>query len=429
MNGLFQNLRRRGLSSSEQLTVFWSDTGAAFLRWFVPLDGCPCCTGFARLPVEQCNAQNYCQSLGRLIPPLRSRALSVQWLLLGEPALILRQANQRGASLPGWIEACWQGIPEQLLPDAIEDGIDTLEKRLRGWPAFSRNGHGCFLVLERRACFFAFANGEIFRRISRHGDEEMAASLVLDEDWMRQTRMLFNGRTGLDIRKVLIPQHMQGKLPSSRFGLEYAACQPKDWPESGRAGHTLQFLAQPAPVRDFHRQRLHYAGLQQRIASREQTSLFRAASCILLGGWLLLLLGACRSGEPDAHVQSGLHQRWEAAALRWEQSNNAWSLKDEEKKIREAPFILTGSILQSVPDGIELHRIHLSDGDGIEKGVLAVTLEGTSKGGEKSPQFRNWIRDLQGREVLLSVENLRFNRRKDWIQFQISGPGNPGGSE
>ncbi|MEX0326546.1 MAG: hypothetical protein AB3N33_10725 [Puniceicoccaceae bacterium] len=338
--------------------------------------------------------------------------------------MILKQSGQSGPSLPEWIEACWKEIPEEQLPETLVDGIDCLEQRLRDWPAFSQNGHGCFLTLEQRACFFAYAEGTVFRRISRLEKGQEAIPLFFSEDWMQQTRMLFKSRTGLDLCKVLVPQADEGMLPSRRFGLVFSSCQPKDWPEHGKASRSLQFLARPVSGRSASREIRHHPILERRLRSREQTSVFRSASFLLLGGWLLLLFAACRSGEPDMQGQTVLHQRWEAAAVRWENSNKAWKLRDAENRTREAPFRVAGSIIQSVPEGILLDRLSISDGDEATPGHVAVALKGTFKGEEDSPVFRSWIRDLQERKVLSSVENLRFNRREDWIHFQLSGPGN-----
>ena len=167
--------------------------------------------------------------------------------------------------------------------------------------------------------------------------------------------------------------------------------------------------------------------ISRRLQNRHQVAVFRTASLILAGGWLLLLLGACQSESASSQEQLILNREWEAAARRWQAADKAWQQKRAREDSRNSPFRLVGTVLRTVPDGVGLDRLHVRPMEGEEGRPLAITLEGSCPGHEASPEFRDWVRSLQYRRMLATVDNLRFQRGEDGIEFHLSGRSHPGG--
>ena len=142
---------------------------------------------------------------------------------------------------------------------------------------------------------------------------------------------------------------------------------------------------------------------------------------------MLLLLGACRHDNLPPPADRDLQERWSGAVQRWQHAEKAWRANRHDKDVREAPFVLVGSVLQSVPPDIGLQRLHVSRTMEQDLESLSLVLEGSYEGAEASPEFREWVHSLQYLRILGRVENLRFERKDGSIHFHLTGQTGHGG--
>ena len=261
----------------------------------------------------------------------------------------------------------------------------------------------------------------MFRRISRLANSAAHQLPVLDSEWMQQTRMLFNNRTGLELKKVYVPQldTMDGTLEIEGIEVSHEY-RPHGWPEEIGEWSGLKFLHACALGDHPEEATLHHPIIERCRTVRHWKSAFRTATVLLFAGWALFLQGACRHDAPEGIMDTGQPQLSKEAIEFWEASDKKWRQLSRRREATARPFELIGMVVASAPPGIDLDRIHLSRPDGDAKN-LSLVMEGSCLSGEGPAEFRQWMGHLRETTPLGRVENLKFDRQSGTLRFHLVG--------
>jgi hypothetical protein len=415
------------------VTVCWMEQGISLARWDPRVGRQRVCRGAATLAAEACDPAGYRGALTALAGPLPLKRLTVRWIVPREafPACQYGEGGQPACDpvrLPQWIERCWYQLPSALLPAGVVSGLEAMQAELLDWPEFAVPGTGFHAVIGGRSVFIGHGNGRSFRRFSRGPAAAAAVADALPMEWLLQTRLLFKNRTGMELKRILVPEGRQYSFSAAGpapFEVIPGA-RPGAW--SPREGLDLEpallFLHASAVLDKAVRAAgLAFPELERRRRLRMWEGRLRLASCFLLCGWVLLLLGACRH-ETGPAVPPGARHAWDAEKHHLSLLGERWrSLRQHESR-QHAPFQLIGAIAGSQPAGVQLSRFHLERGSAANRGQLAVHLEGVFHGERPSGVFREWMEQLKVISPLEQVDNLHFRRDGGRILFSLEGTAN-----
>lgn len=428
----FKGIRRRPL-----VTVCWLDREVSFALW-VPGETGYCCCKVARRGERNCDAAGYDEAMKQLVPLRRLSSIRVRWIVLREAWPEVAQAALKSApvtlALPGWIRRCWEALGPEHLPGEVVSGTERLESVLRDQTGLLEAGSGYLMRIGGRYLLIGRgAEDGSFRRISRRDLVAEAGAGPLCCEWLLQSRTLFRNRTGLDLKRIhvaeetgihavrrpdfpiellsakpiLLPGCDESVFPASACRILHGACLAEG--KSPRASLELTSLAQ--------RQRWH------RWDRRLRTS-----TCILLGCWSLMLLGACRNEAVTPELPMPAVREWERYKHDLKERHERWQRVWTEQRAQARPFDLIDRVVRDRPEGVTVSRVRVGPGLARQDGEYSVRLEGTFSGEAGHPAFKEWLESLRGSNPLEQVHHLEFGREVDGIAFSLQGStGNPTG--
>lgn len=426
-----KDLKRLFGSREEQLvTVCWMDEEVTMVQWTEGGDGSWNFKDALLLEARGFTAHTYRDGLNRLTSGAGSESCRVRWIILKEsfPYPVEREKGKAASPvrLPGWIERSWYALNVEELPDQIICGMTALEQELVNWRGFEREGTGLCLVVGSRLLFIGHGNRTPFRRLSRRHLIRPESDDRILSDWLLQTRLLFRNRTGMELRRVYDPEGRASSSTVSRepsFEMIPGQC-PDAWTCSGKSvvgDGMIHLHLSSASFRKGGPGILRFPQVYRRLRYREWENRLRVAACILICVWGLLFLGACRSSGTSSQAGKGSYQEWEQAKKRLEKFQADWSSREGSDSRADLPFEWVGTLAQSVPEGIKVHRIHLTREGKSGGGHLKLALEGIYQGDHPSGVFRGWMDELHENKTFSRVENLRFHREEDAVVFSLQG--------
>lgn len=407
------------MRSPLKVTVCWQDTGVSFVLW--DMEGkVPAVLWAGELDPETCSAGGYRRVMKKFLDGAQRRNTRVIWVVFREcfPSAGTGGPGCRDFIPPEWMERCWKLLPQVELPDGVVAGAEAVATVLQGWQAFRKPGRGLYCEFSGRGYFFAYGEETCYRRVSRADSMLTGGSGDLDPDWLQQTRMLYRSRTGYDLREVFRLVGPGGFTCTNSIAgspIDSIPSLPEWMPreESRLATGLLMFHASGCQggARD-----LKLTLLDRRRARHRLDSVFRWGAISLLGGWLLLLQGACRQYEAIEQVDPQNRHSWEASKAEWMATDRKWRHGMESARYREAPYRLVGSIARTVPNGVELDRIRIRRAP---SGPMELQVQGSYTGELASPVFKAWMDGLKSGGPLAGIENLRFERDGNILLFRL----------
>ena len=299
------------------ITVLWSQEGISLAGWAPRMGNGLLLQGTGSLEAARCDVTGYREQLAHLRASLGRKAFSVQWICF-EEGLASMEGNGLPPGLsgfPDWMLACWRELEAKELPERLVSATACLEAELRKWPEFREPGTGVYFPAGSQSLFLAHAGECVFKRVSRRAEKVISDGHLPDPDWIQQTRMLYRNRTGAELQRILIPG--RDEAPGDMAGVEICAgILPPAWVVSAttRMQPGLLFLhASAARSGDSPDCCRRVEEFERKIRRQRREAGFRAAAWVLLGTWMLSLLGACR-GRPD---DADRRQPWEEASREW----------------------------------------------------------------------------------------------------------------
>jgi hypothetical protein len=419
--------RIRGVRRRPLVTVCWLDREVSFAVW--ELKGKKWhCRKVARRREENSDAAGYCEELRRLVSGLGGGRVRVCWLVLREAwpetPQSGRERKEVTLALPGWIRRCWEGLEPRDFPDEVVSGLGVLESALWGRPEKWEPGTGFLMRVGSRYVLIGRGEGgQTFRRVSRRDLVEQAASGGICREWLLQTRTLFRNRTGLELARVFVAEETGIHLMQQPdFPIEIEPAGPIVFP--GMEGCVFPASA----CRILHGgcvtgsrgldDRLDLAALSQRRRWHKWERRLRTSTCVLLGCWGFLLLGACRHEAILPEIGEATSREWKRHASDLKVSQERWQRVWTAKQAQSRPFELIARIVRDRPEGVEVNRVRVATGSNREH---AIQLEGTFSGEATNPAFRRWIGELRQPDRIEQVRNLQFARNVDGIAFSLEG--------
>ena len=407
------------------LTVLWTEDGVSLVRW-APWNGkALICEQNGQLPPAQADAGGYLEALHRLVPAGERFRYRVRWLVLVDR----QQAGPAGSpaepGIPEWMTACWESLPVLELPAAVHCPVACLEGHLRQWPEFQENGTGVFLPLDRKGVFLALGQGKVFRRITRFRPHDLQGDADAAIEWIRQTGLLFHNRTGAELKRILLPGETAvhpdlagDSLPALIPGLRPPAWQFR--PSANLPASHLFAHASGVRLAGTEETLLPIPLLEKRRHLRQWDLTLRTGACLLLGGWILLLQGAC-DHYPRGKPETPLHRAWQAEVATWHASALSWKKQRERTAVQEAPHRIIHSVSMTAPEELALYRVRVNRADADGDNRLHLHIEGGWSDGEAAPILREWIARLQESDCLQEVSSLRFERAERAVRFFLDG--------
>jgi hypothetical protein len=413
-----------GDNQASVVTVCWTTEGISVLRWFVPDAGSSRCLKWAQLDADACSVENYMEMFNAIIPPIRSANVPVLWILMQGKGVSTHEKKDLPQRFPEWMEAVWKGIPSSALPARILPGFACLEKALHDEAGCSRPGQGICFPIHGKWYFFGFSEEGFFRRVSRGVGNDHAACPALDEEWVQQTKMLYRGRTGVELKEIQLPGSAAHRRNLAGV-IVMTDSRPAGWPlpadEATTVPQSLQFIHAIA-LQQSHGETLENVRVvEERRAERVLMSHFRMATALLFGGWLFLMLGACHSNEARPVDANRIQEEWSLEVDYWEDQHKRWREQSSRRREMARPFRFVGDVVASAPEGVDLERLFLSRRGGELGNALSIELEGSFEGDEASGVLRDWMQELRQQSSLAHVENLRFEKLGSGIQFHLEG--------
>jgi hypothetical protein len=418
-----------------EITVCWIEEGVSFACWAPRAGRVRLCRKSLFLEASSVTAQTYRASLATVSATDGKEDCRVRWLILKEAfphaGSILEGEGETLSGLPDWIERCWQHLAVKEIPKRIISGMKAMEKELSAWPDYTQSGTGFCLQVGQRILFLGQGNGMAFHRISRKGLAGRSGQPFVSREWLLQTRLLFTNRTGAPLRRIHIPEGRECLLSwegSEPFEI-IPGLKPPAWVSTRNCdkedGIIFLHLSLFRGLQDPNCWTA-FAKLKKRRRAHDWDKHLRIGSCLLVGGWGFLLLGACRhtvieaaDGIVDKEIRSfrteiqGYEQRWRS--------------QRQGETLRKQPYRLIGTVADSTPEGVELNRIRIEKSRSGKSGTYELSVEGDFHGNEPTNEFRKWVELLKRETPLEKVENLRFDRDKECIRFSLQGMTSTGG--
>ena len=328
------------------------------------------------------------------------------------------------------MEACWRSCPASVLPGLILSALAVMETILSGWEPLQRPGMGILLPLGTRTVFLAGLGANPFRRISRKPVPD--PDNPMDADWIRQTRMLFRHRSGRDLEQFFFPTASGRMIACSRLGVQTTVLEdpPAGWlgaadPQLSPVhtfAHACALVRKPQP--GCH---LRVPLLERRRRLRQVESHLKVGVVVLLAGWMLFFMSACRLFAQAGPTEAERLALWQEDA-KWREMDRQWQANQQWQAGVDLPYRVIGTVLADLPEPIRLSRLRLSriQGDP-NREDLQLHLEGTFSGSADSPVFRTWLDRLQGGQQVRELTQLRLDPRPGGMAFSLQGPvGRPG---
>ena len=384
----------------------------------------------ASLVSGEADWRNYSGLQKRLTQGCRRNRLQVIWILLEEcfPHEVHRPESSGAPliKLPQWMESCWNLLPLNCVPDHVQSGTACLAAALSGEKWLRPVGTAAFFTLDERAFLVAPGNGQTYTRVSRSSS---AGYPVPGREWLQQSAMLMTSRTGQQLREVKILHHEPVPLEETTGApLLTAVGGPPDWIKASTADGALPDAGLHAVVArcpEWHPVSLPMLERRQRLLRLDRT--LRWSTTVLLTGWLLLLLGACRQYQPQRCIAGPEATVWRDQALRWSQKHLLWKEALSQRQDREAVFHIVEAIADSAPEGLLLDNIRTRRLHG--RSGTEVHLEGSLEGGDASGVFREWFTRMDSGKLRPQIRNLHLDKGPRGLDFHLVGEFPGGGSE
>lgn len=408
------------------VTVCWMEDGVSFIRWAPQAGRVRVCRQFYQLGSAAVSGRTYREGLAAVAGADSTAPPAVHWLIVKESFPLRMEGEGDGEktpNLPEWILRCWEGLEMREVPGEIVCGVGALQKELQEWHEFKESGRGLCLQLGQRVLFIGQGNGKAFHRLSRHGLAAPTGGSFVSREWLLQTRLLFRNATGAALRRVYIPEGSECAFSwenEEPFEI-IPGVRPPAWcgrleglPDPGLLFLHLSLfrsLGDPAC-------RIQLSQLEQRRRSWKLERHLRVGTCLLLGGWSFLLLGACRHDGPlSADAGRELQAlRTEVAAL-----DQRWHGLKQHETMRKEPYRLVGMLADSAPEEVEVERIRMEPSGAKNPGGYLVRIDGAFASGKPTPGFRQWVEYLREDTLFEKVENLSFGRSKERLEFSLQG--------
>ena len=432
--------RRPGGDRPPRITVCWMDTGVSLVRWAPRSGSKRVCHQVIEMASADCSTGAYLSALRSLSDRRGCGGHDVRWILVNETLPVSGDPGGTGDGRvarvpPAWMLACWEGLDVQAFPERVYSGLACLDEEFRRRPQYTEAGTGVCLSIGQRLVFLACAREAAFHRVSRPDflDGLSAASSGRFTEWIQQTGMLYKGRTGMELRRVFVPDNASvGGSPLADWNIGLIReLRPPAWLAGGADPVNISLLYLHASALGIQTPRtatLAIPEISGRVAHYRHESLLRLTACLLLGGWMLLLLGACQS-RPDipesAAEQAGA---WRAELKRWREASRQWEDRTAVGHAQSSPYRIVGTIARSVPLEVGLRHIHLDNTVTVPGGGASFELEGEYSGSEATVVFRDWMHHLREQGALSTVENLRFKPDGEALDFLLKGMVPDGGA-
>ncbi len=415
------------VSSGHTVTVLWTEEGASLVLWQTGPGKAPRYVSQRRVAVAADCTEAFTGACHSLVREFGPGKIPFVWIFLPEAFPGLRngaggEAANAQVRLPEWIADCLRELPALFLPNQVLDGTSCLDRALVSWPPYREPGTAIILFMGSRLLLLAHDERGCFRRYSRAESALVAESRDLQTEWIRQTRTLYRGRTGLSLDCLLYPGPEDGSIALDSALKIRTDLIPPGWVGNG-AG--LAFAARLY----LHRAaletpgsgecRLEVAELRRRWRRTARERSLKVSVIFLAAACCLALLGACRShgdGQPD---QASL-RLWSQSAREWQQLDRQYRKLEEKRRGRTAPYRLVGTIARSAGPGLDLQGIRIRRGNSRAKADLRLEIEGRIPEESASGELRDWIHSLKQMDAISSVENLRLERDGEEMRFHLN---------
>jgi hypothetical protein len=408
------------------VTVCWLDDSVSLVRWAPRIGRRRVCRKAIEVAADSCDPAALRAALATLAAPAPPAAIEQLWIIAVEafPQVDSGDARQPPFRLPEWITRCWAGLPAELLPERVISGLAAMDVELRQWPEYTQAGSGLSMRLGGRALFVGHGNGSQVRRFGRSRTGCRAESGAISTEWLLQTRLLFRNRTGMELRRVLMPDCALDKAACADLPFEViAGVRPRAWwpKDTTLLDPGLVFLHASAVLDKLPDScLLTLPGLQRRRRLYAWEQRLRLASGLLFCCWGFLLLGACRHEALADPSSLALHE-WRQHRSELTAWNERWQGDRARAERDSVPLRLVGSIAETQPEGVRIGRVQLSSQTASRPGRLALRVEGTYAGAAPSAVFRGWMDQLRGAGAMDRIDNLQFQREGERIRYVLEG--------
>jgi hypothetical protein len=404
------------------LTVCWLEGWVSFAVWENSGKGFEFAQ-FNEMPAGECTADTFVDAVDELRYVSGGIFSTVRWIIVEESFpgdLSVDASSKIGQSnhhLPFWMRQCWEELPTSYLPGRVTSGSRCLLFLLNGWEEFHQPGAGFHFTLLGRGYFFGFGDRDCLLRVSRKAGQTCGD---FSEEWMRQTSMLYRNRTGTELTQIFVMGDQSG-LEVDDWNTNVSvrtALNPPKWMRRGQddGSNELSFF-HAAGLLAADQGNLDIDLIEQARHGRRMDTALRWCSFLLMGTWMLLWVGACRSTEVQAGNAESERRLWENEQMRWVQSHRKWMSTHEARAREAAPLRVAGVLARSLPDTAEIDRIHLEGGGD----TVPFEVEGSYQGENASDEFKEWFVRLGNESSPINIRNLEFEPVKKGLLFRITG--------
>ncbi len=407
------------------ITVCWTQDRVSFCFWLKEAGKLAKALESKQLPACNLNARSYVEILEALTGKQTGKPVRIIWMLMFTPMETASGSAKAGGYpvMPDWMEACWKQLPLSLMPSFSCYGLDCIVKQLRDWDPMDNKGTGVYFEALGKGYFFGFGEQETFHRISRPAKLRADPDRELDADWCQQTRMLYRNRTGLELKRILLPWTVKrnslvvvsgdielipvlspvdvANLPGAGMSealafLHYCLLQAEEGED---------FIMLEDPVRS-------YRGRSQSVSTMK-TGIY-----LLACGWVLLFLGACQNFNRKSGQDPALHEDWNREKAEWKESNKRYRKHLADVSDNALPYKLVAEVAANVPQQLELERIHLWEPPVKSQRIHYLRVEGRFHDAEPNGEFRQWIESFKD-DLGSGHEQLRLTPDESGLRFQF----------
>lgn len=414
--------RRRGRPLV--LTVSWTDDLVGLVLWDVtgptPVDVARHAvedSGFGGEVYRTVVSERLLQGAG----PLRE----TRWIVFPEAMPWVAKAGDSGRRAPQSLLECCQWLSADELPAETFSGTALLERGVYACHDFGGEGTGFCAPFGKRLLFVAKGNGERFCRLSRPQFGAGKSLWEVSADWLTQTLTLYRNKTGISLKRIRVSWRSGADEAGGSMAVPLdRGWVPVDWPicDTRPFDSGTYYLHQLAAGGS------HGASVRIRIPELERRRTFwawerrlRFLAMLLMAGWVFLFLGACQQTTERSAVEPvtpGLVEAYERQRADLVEVQARWRRSAVERGAREDPVRIVGRLAGMFPEGAMRRQVS------VERAVETrrqyhVHASGYLAGPDAAAAVDRFVERVRGDPLRPRVENLKFKREGDGLQFDV----------
>ena len=365
----------------------------------------------------------YQTSVCKLIERPSEKRTGRVWVILRESfpyGSFQEDGSTLSVSSDVWFRQFCEALSPGLFPQRIHSALDVLRVSFSQNTVHWRSGQGIFFEIDEKGYFFGYDEKDAFLRISRNPIETVPGGKGFRTDWLQQTKMLYQNRTGYELTKITyisaVPITPYGREDTGIAVEPYAICDFGRLPGWDLPVTPFDLMSITGPSCSLPRFQLDF--LDKRIFRHEVVRGFRGGTMVMLVGGVVFLAAACRGGALGTTEDSQLNERWQSSISDWNDARRMWKDKSSFVRSKRLPVLLAGSIGAQLPEQVQLTRLQVqklpATGDALE-----LSLEGHLESRESTASFQEWVNRLIESRVVDDVRNITFNPEGKLLEFRL----------